>query len=141
LVRDDVTKTLELLRFAETIGLQLEIGRRLWRVRGNLATAYEAYGDLARAYTIDTQLVATLTAAARVVSTATRRALPLLNLARRAADHPQFSLLWKQVPRGIRYATKILLKSLDTAVAARKMPLVVASQRTIAGQQRFIITE
>jgi tetratricopeptide (TPR) repeat protein len=141
LLRGDITRAVELLRFAEVVGLNLEIGRRLWRVRSNLATAYEASGDLPRAYNLDAQFVTKLLRVPGATSAAARRVLPILNILLRAKEHPEYAGLLKQLPRRIRYGAGVLLKTLSNTAVARKVPLVAASLKTIEGRQRFIVTE
>lgn len=53
LMRGDFQQALELLREADSLGFRHRIGRRLWRVRANMATAYFALGDVAASLATD----------------------------------------------------------------------------------------
>jgi hypothetical protein len=141
LVRDDVPRALDLLRFAEEIGLRLEIGRRLWRVRANLATAYEATGEMERAYAIDSRFVANFVVTKKTISQGKRQALPILNIMLRANDHDLYRPLYHHIRPTVRYASSLLFRGVTSGVGTRFVPILRASLKTVRGVGRFIVTE
>jgi tetratricopeptide (TPR) repeat protein len=141
LARGDLLQAHELLVKAEEIGLREGIGRRLWRVRANLATTLEALGDIRKAFVIDEQLLGQERFAARAWGSSKRSLLPLLNVALRAAVHEDYRRLLAGLPAPIaveseRYGGLVL------SGAAAALPLLVRSHlRSVAGVPRFLVTE
>jgi hypothetical protein len=141
LARGDVRRALELLQHAELLGVRNEIGRRLWRVRANLANAHEAAGAPEQAYANDSLVLNTLTDVNRLSAEGTRQALPLINMmlrARTSAIHRQ--LIDAKLPQEIRDK----LQSIADEVLGGGSVLPSGLQgalRTIEGRPRFVITE
>jgi tetratricopeptide (TPR) repeat protein len=53
LMQGELSQALELLREADRLGMRHEIGRRLWRVRANMATAYFVLSEVERSAVTD----------------------------------------------------------------------------------------
>jgi tetratricopeptide (TPR) repeat protein len=141
LIRGDFARALELLRFAEEVGLRLEIGRRLWRVRANLATAHEACGDLEKSYAADAHVVKALAGGERILLEGRRHSIPFLNVALRARESDLHRQLLDTLESKVK---KSVLATLDRVLGDETGGVhegLSASLKTIGGRRRFIVTE
>ena len=84
MVRGDLERARDFLAQAEEIGLRQGIGRRLWRIRANLATVSEILTGMETAYSIDLDLAKQLNPQVQEGNLTKRSALPIINIALRA---------------------------------------------------------
>jgi tetratricopeptide (TPR) repeat protein len=98
---------------AEQLALRHGIGRRLWRVMADLATAYEVIRRQDRAVSRDLQTLRQLTGILDESSLSSREMLPLVNVVLRAQSDASFDFLLAEIPAYIlgvarEYATLVL---------------------------------
>jgi tetratricopeptide (TPR) repeat protein len=98
---------------ARRLGYAHDVGRRLWKIHTNSATAYEVKGDLDRAYQEDRRMLAVL----KAVSWERRIALAPANLLLRSRSYPddvRFQALVSAIPAEARAAAERILVAIDT---------------------------
>ncbi|HJW94465.1 MAG TPA: restriction endonuclease [Thermoanaerobaculia bacterium] len=140
LIRGDTARALELLSYAEEIGIRLQIGRRLWRIRANLATAYEASGDLKQAYIIDSRLIEGFDLV-RAFTEGQTHNIPVLNIFLRSHDSELHRALWKTLPLAARKLAATVIRFTRSGLNLQLLGALRSRLRTIAGKPRFILTE
>jgi tetratricopeptide (TPR) repeat protein len=137
---------LHYLNEAESIAVQHQIGRRLWRVYANMATAYEMCGQMEKASARDLQTLTNLKAAtwgADAVSRPGRTALPLINIAFRAELAPE--LYEPILSSALKPETALALREVAAKIAAggpcHLDDIVLKYLVNINGRRRFLLTE
>jgi tetratricopeptide (TPR) repeat protein len=145
LLEGNLEAALHYLSEAESIAIEHQIGRRLWRVYANLATTHELCGEMERARARDLQVLTSLKAetweSAGVLERG-RHLLPLLNIAFRTDLVPE---LYAPVLRSLRADTASLLRKVaPKLVAGKRCPLdgiLLKYLVEIKGRRRFLLTE
>lgn len=141
LIRGDIARATDLLIRAEEIGMRQGIGRRLWRVRANLATALEASGELQQAYAIDSRLAKELRIENHFGGSAKRVALPYFNIALRALDHEAYRALFDTLDQNMRTLATTVRRQIMAGDSFQLPELLKGHLRMIGGLQRFVVTE
>ena len=126
---------------AEALAIRHGIGRRLWRVTANLATAYELIGSSEKASARDLQTIRQLTGGLSEAVLSGRELLPVVNIILRERSETDSEILLKSIQRPV-------------TVTARNYALVVTKHRkaelpTLLGNYcvdlnvgpRFLLTE
>jgi tetratricopeptide (TPR) repeat protein len=85
---------------AEQLALRHGIGRRLWRIAANLATAYEILGSTDRAFSRDLQVIRQLEDSFSAEGPGGREILPLVNVLLRVQIDTRFEPLLDRIPAG-----------------------------------------
>jgi len=145
LMEGNIMASLHYLNEAESIAIEHQIGRRLWRVYANLATTHELCGDMERARARDLQTITALNAKSWEGDSVLKRGrhlLPLINIAFRSNISPTL------------YAPIFLRVRPETAIAVQKVAakLAVGDQSqldetllkylvVLEGRSRFLLTE
>jgi tetratricopeptide (TPR) repeat protein len=132
IMRNEPHGALHLLREADRLGFKHEIGRRLWRVRANMATAYFLVGEIERSLAADQMTIQAFPSLERQVvladknqpSAGTRIVLALANIALRAADSPKHQKLLSTLPQAAqesarKLATAVIKDRLETLSGLR----------------------
>ena len=137
---------LHYLNEAESIAVQHQIGRRLWRVYANLATTYELCDQMEKASARDLQTITSLKAATWEGDAALRRGrslLPLINIALRADLAPQ--LYEPILSSSIKTETVLILREVAAKLTdGEPGPLdgiLLKYLVNIEGRKRFLLTE
>lgn len=149
LVCGNVAQGLELLRDADRISFRHENGRRQWRIRANMATAYFIAGDIERSIVTDRMVIRSVSLAEQEqmrISVAdpcsgARLVLAFGNLALRAETSPPHRKLLLGLPPAARRAAATLA---DKVMADRLQELPGLRGRhckIVCGQKVFLITE
>jgi len=107
IMRNEPQQALHLLREADRLGFKHEIGRRLWRVRANMATAYFLAGEIEHSFAADQMTIHAFPSLERQTifvdgnrpSAGTRIVLALANIALRAANSPKHQDLLSTLPQ------------------------------------------
>jgi tetratricopeptide (TPR) repeat protein len=149
LMRGEPAQALDLLREADRLGIRHEIGRRLWRVRANMATTYFVLGDVERSAASDRITMHSMSyidgAAALpgepLVVGGTRFMLALANIALRSgkseAHRELLTLMHPSVLRSAReLATGVVEDNLDSLPGLRGRHC-----KQIGGERFFVVTE
>jgi hypothetical protein len=137
---------LHYLNEAESIAVQHQIGRRLWRVYANLATAYEMCGRMEKASARDLQTLTSLKAATWDGDAVLRRgrtALALINIALRAELAPE--LYGPILSSALKPETALALREVAAKVAAGEPchldDIALKYLVNLNGRRRFLLTE
>lgn len=145
LIDGNLEAALHYLNEAESIAIQHQIGRRLWRVYANLATTHELCGQMERARARDLQTLTSLKAGTWESDTILQRGrnmLPLINIAFRATSAPE---LYEPILLSIRPETAHVVREVAGKIAAGEpSPLeniLLKYLVNINGRQRFLLTE
>jgi tetratricopeptide (TPR) repeat protein len=145
LLDGNLEASLHYLNEAESIAIQHQIGRRLWRVYANLATTHELCGEMERARARDLQTLTSLKADTWEGSGVLQRGrhlLPLINVAFRADLFPE---LYAPFLSTLRAETAFLVREVASKLAAAKRcPLdgiLLKYLVEIKGRRRFLLTE
>jgi tetratricopeptide (TPR) repeat protein len=137
---------LHYLNEAESIAVQHQIGRRLWRVYANLATTHELCNQMEKASARDLQTLISLKAATWEGDKVLRRGrslLPLINVAFRADLAPE---LYKPILlSSLKPETVLILREVAANLTAGEpCPLdsiLLKYLVNINGRKRFLLTE
>lgn len=149
LIHGEPAQALNLLREADRLGFRHRIGRRLWRVRANMATAYFLLGEVEQSKATDRIALnsmpslegeTSLLDATRFLA-GTRFALALANVVLRAQDsEPHRELLQSLPPLALKtawtLARAVLENKLDDLPALRGRHC-----KQLKNQRFFLITE
>ena len=137
---------LHYLNEAESIAVQHQIGRRLWRVYANLATTHELCGQMEKASARDLQTLTSLKAATWEGEAVLRRGrslLPLINIAFRADLAPE--LYEPILSSSLKPETVLILREVAAKLTAGEpCPLdsiLLKYLVNIDGRHRFLLTE
>jgi tetratricopeptide (TPR) repeat protein len=149
LMQGELLQALELLREADRLGLRHEIGRRLWRVRANMATAYFVLGDLVRSVAADRMTMSSMPyvegetppPGGTLSVGGTRFMLALANIALRAEKSDAHQELLLLINPAVKQAACELAKGLIENDLACLPGLRGRHCKQIGGQQFFLITE
>lgn len=147
LMEGNIEAAFHYLNEAESIAVQHQIGRRLWRVYANLATTHELQGMVDKAKARDLQTVIALkteTWEADSLLLRGRTLLPLLNLAFRA--NITFEPYQPLIARALKPETALALQEIASTITDRgSHPSLDVSLNkyliTINGRPRFLLTE
>jgi len=146
LMNGNTDAALQYLYEAESLATQHQIGRRLWRVYANLATAHELCGEFEKARSRDLQTLISLDARTWDGESVLRRGrhlLPLINIAFRADLVPE---LYRSILRNnIRLETESVVKELAAKLTSEdQCPLdgiLLKYLVHLNGCRRFLLTE
>jgi tetratricopeptide (TPR) repeat protein len=137
---------LHYLNEAESIAIQHQIGRRLWRVYANLATAHEMCGQMEKARARDLQTLTSLNAETwegEGILWRGRSLLPLINIAFRAELFPE--LYAPVLLHGLRPETALAVREVAAKLAVGERPplngILLKYLVDISGKPRFLLTE
>jgi tetratricopeptide (TPR) repeat protein len=142
-------QALELLREADRLGFRHGIGRRLWRVRANMATAYFILGDTDRSVATDQITLnsmpslegeSSLLDAKRFFS-GTRLILALANITLRAETSDKHQNLLRTLPTPIQESARELARAVLEDQLESLPGLRGRHCKSLSGQRFFIITE
>ncbi|PYP90128.1 MAG: hypothetical protein DMG65_12270 [Candidatus Angelobacter sp. Gp1-AA117] len=149
LMQNASEQALHLLRDADRLGFRHEIGRRLWRVRSNMATAHFLLGDIPRSLVADQMTLRSIPLVEKQVfslkpdhpSAGTRMVLAIANIALRAEHSPTHTGLLRTLPdsaqrSAIDLATMIMNGQQDLIPGLRGRHC-----KKIGAYHFFIITE
>jgi len=148
LMRGDPVEALDLFRKADRLGFRHGIGRRLWRVRANMATTYFVLGDADRSLATDKITLSSMPSLEGVVSlderpafSKTRLVLALANIVLRAEHSATHQEMTGDIPEPILAAAKSLAKSVVDDRLDSLPGLRGRHCKKLSGQSFFIITE
>lgn len=137
---------LHYLNEAESIAIQYQIGRRLWRVYANLATTHELCGEMEKARARDLQTLTSLKAETWEGDDLLKRGrnlLPLINIGFRSAQTPE--LYAPVLLRSVRPDTALIVQEVAAKLdAGEPCPLddiLLKYLVSINGRKRFLLTE
>jgi tetratricopeptide (TPR) repeat protein len=149
LMRGEPAQALDLLREADRLGMRHEIGRRLWRVRANMATAYFVLGDVERSAVADRITIQSMSyvedetapPGAPLVVGGTRFMLALANISLRAEKSEAHRGLLALMHPSMRQsacelATGVVEDNLDSLPGLRGRHC-----KQIGGERFFVVTE
>ena len=146
LMGGNIEAALNYLNEAESIAVQHQIGRRLWRVYANLATTHELSGQMEKARARDLQTMNSLKAEtweAESVLQKGRHLLPLINIALRADLFPE--LYAPIFLSNLRPETASIVREVAAKLAADEgYPLddiLLKYLVDLNGRRRFLLTE
>ena len=146
LMEGNTEAALHYLNEAESIAIQHQIGRRLWRVYANLATTHELCGNLEGARSRDLQTLASLkteTWDGDNVLKRGRTLLPLINIAFRAKLAPE--LYEPVLQRSFQPETVSKVQKAAAKIASDKQcpfdSILLKYLVEINGVRRFLLTE
>lgn len=129
-------------------GLLRSIGRRLWKIWGNLATAAEAAGNAEEAYVNDDRCLRALPIPALVVERRleleswpdARVAVALGNIALRARSSDRHRLLLAKQPDVLRTAASRIATAADGVAPSALVGRLSGYLRQVSGKARFLAT-
>jgi tetratricopeptide (TPR) repeat protein len=146
LMDGNLEAALHYLNEAESIAIQHQIGRRLWRVYANLATTNELSGQMEKARARDLQTLTSLKAETwegDSVLQQGRHLLPLINIGFRANLFPE--LYAPVFQSSLRPETALIVKEVVAKLAASERSpmdgILLKYLVNINGRQRFLLTE
>jgi len=147
MMRGDPVQAIDLLREADRLGFRHGIGRRLWRVRANMATAYFILGDVQRSLATDKITLNSMPSLEGPISlgppsfSKTRLVLALANIALRANKSDAHQMILREIPGPILYVAK----ELASDVVKGRLDLLPGLRgrhcKELSGQRFFVITE
>jgi tetratricopeptide (TPR) repeat protein len=148
LMRGDALQALDHLRQADRLGFRHGIGRRLWRVRANMATAYFVLGDIQKSLTTDKIMLASMTPVEGQMSldgpqsfSKTRMILALANVELRARSCEHYKETLPDIPDTILRVAK----EFASAVVNDRLDLLPGLRgrhcKKIGGKRFFVVTE
>jgi tetratricopeptide (TPR) repeat protein len=149
LMRDEPAQALDLLREADRLGMRHEIGRRLWRVRANMATAYFALQDAGRSAAADRITMqsmsyvegeATPPGGALVVG-GTRFMLALANIALRAEESEAHRGLLEIMQPSVRQAAREMAAAVSEGTLDDLPGLRGRHCKRMGAGRFFVVTE
>jgi tetratricopeptide (TPR) repeat protein len=149
LMRDEPTQALDLLREADRLGMRHEIGRRLWRVRANMATAYYALQDVERSAAADRITLHAMSYAeadtpppgGALVVGGTRFMLALANIALRAEQSESHRGLLELMQPSVRQAALEMAAAVTEGTLDALPGLRGRHCKGIGANRFFVITE
>jgi tetratricopeptide (TPR) repeat protein len=148
LMRGDPAEALDLFRKADRLGFRHGIGRRLWRVRANMATTYFVLGDADRSLATDKitlssmpSLEGTVSLDERPAFSKTRLVLALANMVLRAKHSAAHQEMTGDIPEPILAVAKSLAKSVVDDRLDSLPGLRGRHCKKLSGESFFIITE
>lgn len=148
MMRGDGLQALELLREADRLGFRHGIGRRLWRVRSNMATAYFVLGDTQKSLATDKIMLNSVTPLQEKMSldgppsfSKTRLILALANVVLRARNCEDYQETLAEIPTAVLR----IAKEFASAVVNDRLDLLPGLRgrhcKKLNGQRFFVITE
>jgi tetratricopeptide (TPR) repeat protein len=147
MMRGDPVQAIDLLRDADRLGFRHGIGRRLWRVRANLATAYFILGDVQRSLATDKITLKSMPSLEGAISlgppsfSKTRLVLALANIVLRASKSDAHQMILREIPGPILHVAK----ELASDVVKGRLDLLPGLRgrhcKELSGQRFFVITE
>lgn len=148
LMQNDPLNALEYLRDADRLGFRHQIGRRLWRVRSNMATAYFLLGQSEQSVAMDKVVLNSLSMVLENFIPnreehlgKTRMILALVNIALRARISPAYVAIMKELPSNWNTAIEELA---DAALNDRLeflKGMLFRHYKQMTGNKFFVITE
>ncbi len=148
MMRGDALQALDLLRQADRLGFRHGIGRRLWRVRANMATAYFVLGDMQKSLTTDKIMLSSMTPLEGETSldgppafSKTRMILAFANIVLRARNYEPYQETLADIPVAILQVAK----EFASAVVNDRLDLLPGLRgrhcKNLNGKRFFVITE
>jgi tetratricopeptide (TPR) repeat protein len=149
LMQGELPQALELLREADKLGVRHQIGRRLWRVRANMATTYFIQGDAERSAAADRitmnsmpYVVGETPPPGKALSVGgTRFMLALANIALRAEKSVTHQELLLLMNPAVKQAACELARGVIENNLEHLQGLRGHHCKRIGGEQFFLITE
>jgi tetratricopeptide (TPR) repeat protein len=149
LTRGDFQQALELLREADSLGFRHRIGRRLWRVRANMATAYFALGDVGASLATDRITLNSMPPLGddsplldeRHLFASTRLILALANIALRAESSKGHRGLLQSLPQRAQASARELAQGVIRNELERLPGLRGRHCKRVGRGRFFLITE
>jgi tetratricopeptide (TPR) repeat protein len=149
LMKGDPEQALDLLREADRLGFRHSIGRRLWRVRANMATAYYILGDIERSLSTDKITLNTMPSLkgessllnAKRFFAGTRLILALANIALRAEKSDDHRKLFQTLPASTRESAGEITQAVLDGQLESLPGMRGRHCKSLRGQRFFIITE
>jgi len=149
MMNGDPVQGLELLREADRLGFRHTIGRRLWRVRANMATAYFILGDIDRSLATDQITLNSMPSLegesslldAKRFFAGTRIVLALGNIALRAETSDTHSKLLRTLPTAIQECARELAQAVLKGQLENLPGMRGRHCKSLSSHRFFIITE
>jgi tetratricopeptide (TPR) repeat protein len=124
--------------------------RRLWRIRANMATVYEASGDIKKSAWLDEKVILRMAPISRMKMNGeeeifwniTRASCALGNIALRTHSHPKtYSDVFKLLSRSQRDVAELIANAVLNGDGAAKLEGIYEFLDEIEGFPRFLITD
>lgn len=149
LMRGEPLKALDLLRDADRLGFRHGIGRRLWRVRSNMATAYFILGDKERSLSTDQIVLESMVFLQKEISTEeeknqlfrTRIVFALTNIVLRAKKSKAHQKLLQSFPYSAAETANDLAQAVIDGRLTSAGRLLHLHQKKMGKESFFVITE
>lgn len=148
MMRGDPPQALDLLREADRLGFRHGLGRRLWRVRANMATAYFLLGDIQKSLTTDKITLNSMPSLEGALSlddppsfSKTRLILALANIVLRASKSEVYQMILADIPDPILRVARELASDVINGRLDLLPGLRGRHCKELNGHRFFVITE
>ena len=148
MMRGDSLQALDLLRKADRLGFRHGVGRRLWRIRANMGTAYFILGDAEKSFATDKVTLNSMPSLEGTLSlddppsfSKTRLVLALANIVLRAHQSNAHRKLLSDIPIPFLKAARELAQAVTDDRLEQMPGLRGRHCKQLNGERFFVITE